>query len=339
MLDFLDLKIKNFSLDINESSLKVVKIKTRKNSFSLVSFNEVKLQPEVIKDGIVQDEKALTASIRQVCTKVKGERLNTNYAIVSLPEEESFLQVIQMPKMSVDELKMAVALEAENYIPMPIDKAYFDFQVIAPIKDGLDHLDVLIVAMSKKIVNSYASCVKAAGLIPIAFEIESQAMARAFIKNETSDYPVIIIDIADNKLDFIIFSGNSVRYTTSVSFLTGDLATDSGMKENKNSLAIDELITQIKKYIDFYREHASHEHIPFENKVKKIIFSGGLANLKELADYISKKINIEAEVANPFINFPKMVESHNIASHPLSLAVALGLALRNFRKEYFLDND
>jgi len=94
------------------------------------------------------------------------------------------LQVIQMPKMDEEELRLAVPLEAENHIPMPISEVYLDFQVIPPIKDYFNHIEVLIVAMPKKIVDSYVSCFKKAGLIPLILEAESEAIARALVKKE-----------------------------------------------------------------------------------------------------------------------------------------------------------
>ena len=310
MLNFLDLKIKNFCLDINESSLKVVEIEMKKKSFSLLFSNELKINPGIIKDGIIQDQTLLTEAIKQVCKKAKGEKASANYAVVCLPEDESFLQVIQMPKMSEDELKMAVALEVENYIPLPMDQVYFDFQVIPPINDGLDHLDILIVAMSKKIIDSYVLCIKNAGIIPIAIEIESQSIARSLIKNKTSDSPVALIDFDSDKMDLIIFSGNSVRFTASVPFV------------------FENLITEIEKYVGFYKEHASHEHIPGESAIKKIILCGKADNLQKIATLISEKTGIKSEVGEPFINFPKQINSRGQMEDPLNFTAALGLALK-----------
>jgi len=319
MSDFIDLKIRNFCLSINESSLSIVKIKTGRNSFSLLSFGREKLEKGIIKGGIVEKEEALVAAIDQACKKVKGEKLKTKFVTVSLPEEESFLQVIQMPKMTEDELKMAVTIEAENYIPMPIEQAYFDFQVIKPMEDGLDHLDVLIVAMSQKIVDSYISCVKRAGLIPIAVEIEPQAIARALVKVETIDSPIILVDISANKLEFVIFSGNSIRFTSSAPFLSAEMDTEK-------------LISHIQKYIDFYKEHASHEHIVGESIVRKIMLCGGVPNLKDLAGFISQKIGIETVVGDTFVNYPKKNRNRTRLKDPSQYAAVLGLALRSLNQ-------
>jgi type IV pilus assembly protein PilM len=218
MFKILALTEEAFGLDINDLSLKIAYLEKKHGGFNLVSYGEAKISPSMIEDGAIRDEEGLAKIIKSACSTVKGKKLKTNYVIASLPEEKSFLQVIQMPKMTEEELRLAVPLEAENYIPMPIDEVYLDFQVISPIKDKeyLNHLEVLIVAMPRKIVDSYVSCFKKAGLTPIILEAESEAIARALVKKETNSSLLILVDFGENNTDFIVFSGNSIRFTCSI---------------------------------------------------------------------------------------------------------------------------
>ena len=214
MLEFLSLKPEAFGLDIADLSLKIIKLKKGK-VLGLASFGEAEIKPGIIEKGEIKDEDTLAKIIKETIPKVKGEKIKTKYVVVSLPEEKAFLQVIQMPLMGEEELKKAVYFEAENYIPLPIEDVYLDFQVVKPVLNHLDHYDVLIAALPKNIVDPYVSCLKKAGLIPKVLEIESQAIARALIKNEVIPYPLLLIDLGVTKTSFIIFSGYSVRFTSS----------------------------------------------------------------------------------------------------------------------------
>src|SRR4030043_1236723 len=156
--------------------------------------------------------------------KVRGEKLKTNYVIASLPEEKAFLEVIQMPKLKTEELRDAVYFEAENYIPLSIEDVYLDFQTIQPLRDHLDHSDILIAAFPKKIINPYVSCLKKAGLQPQTLEIESIAIVRSLIKNGVSSYPLLLIDFGANRTSLIIFSGYSLRFTRSLSLSSQEVA-------------------------------------------------------------------------------------------------------------------
>ena len=340
MMKFLDLKFKAFGLDINDSSLKIAMFQKKKNGFYIDSLGELKMDPGLIINGAVNNEDALAKAIKTLYGTVKGKKLKTRYAVCSLPEEESFLQVIQMPKMSEDELKSAILFEAENYIPLPIDQVYLDFQIITPLEKVSDHCDVLFVAMPKKIVDTYFSCIRKAGLIPLAFEVESQSISRALIKNEMCEQPIVILDIGQNNTDFVVFSGRSTRFTysipTSSSQLTNAIAEALAVspkeaerlkvkhglegKEGSESKAVlkvlwpilDDFASNIKKHIDFYQEHTFHEHLLSKEEVRKIIICGGGANLKGLVEFLSQRLGVGVEVGDPFVNFGEKPKDENI---------------------------
>lgn len=359
-MKLLDLKYDTFGVDINDFSLKIVGLKKKRSGFSLTSFNEVAIAPGMIKDGIIMNEQGLSRLIRYAYSNVKGQSLKTKYAVISLPEEKSFLQVIQMPKMAEEELRFAVPLEAENYIPLPIEEVYLDFQVISPIKDYFNHFEVLLDAMPKKIVDSYVSCFKNAGLTPLVCEPESEAITRALVPNDANSMMIVLLDIRENKTNFIVFSGNSVRFSGNISVssmmitdalvkslkvsnheaeklkvecgLSGKKGTSSSIRVERVSQVIrpylEDLTLQIKKYLDFYRDHSSFEYTLKDGRRKKILLCGAGAQINGLPDFLSKGLQTRVELADPTINFlshkPKSIIKSNLAS----FSTAIGLALR-----------
>lgn len=216
MLQFLALKPETFALDISDLSLKIIKLRKKRGFLSLVSFGETEIKPGIIEGGEIKDQEALAKIIKEAILKVKGEKLKTRYVICSLPEEKSFLEVIQMPKIPDEELAKAIRFEAENYIPLPFNEVYLDFQRVRPIFNHLDHTDVLFAALPKKVVDPYVVCLKKAGLIPLVLEAESQAISRAIVKEELSPFPVLIIDFGATRTGFVIFSGYSLRFTSPI---------------------------------------------------------------------------------------------------------------------------
>ena len=348
MFNFLTLKPEAFGLDISDLSLRIAKLKKRGKFFRLVSWGGTKIKPGIIEHGEIKDEDALIGIIEQTLARVKGEKIKTKYLIASLPEKKAFLQVIEMPKMKEDELKTSVPFEAENYVPMPIEKVYLDFQVI-PSPDKLDRLNVLIAALPKKTVDPYISCFRKTGLIPMALEVESQSIVRAVVKNEISPFPLLIIDFGRNTTNFIVFSGHSLRFTSSDSISSQELTEiisktlklslseaeklklKRGLKDEKalkamTPLLID-LMRQVKKCIDYHRSH--------NREIKKILLCGNGANLKGLSDFVSSELKITVELANPWINIlpePLKEVPGLTLKESLGYTTALGLALRGVKK-------
>src|SRR3989338_10690502 len=107
MLKFFNIQPEVFGVDVSDMSLKIAKVQKWRGGFRLVSCNEVALASGIVKEGVILDQDALAKSIRLACSSVKGKKLATKYVAVSLPEEKSFSQVIQMPHMTEAELALA----------------------------------------------------------------------------------------------------------------------------------------------------------------------------------------------------------------------------------------
>lgn len=344
MIELLSLEPEAFGLDISDLSLRIAKLKKRGKFFSLVSWGEAKIKPGIIEHGEIKNEDVLSEIIKQALVKIKGERIKTKYLIASLPEKKAFLQVIEMPKMKEEELKTSVPFEAENYIPLPIEKVYLDFQIV-PYSNQTDHLDVLIAALPRKTVDPYVSCLRKTGLIPVALEVESQSIARAVVKNEISPFTLLIIDFGRSTTSFIVFSGYSPRFTSSIPISSQKLTEaisktlklslneaeklkiKHGLKDEKGLKAMTplliDLIGQAKKCIDY--------HHSYNGGIKKILLCGNGANLKGLSAFISSELKITVELANPWMNIlPSSLKEVPGLSFKESLGytTALGLALR-----------
>src|SRR3989338_10303855 len=124
MLDFSSLKRQAFGLDISDRSLKIAKLEKKGKYIKLVSFEEHDIPEGILSHGEIKKEEELAAVLADSLKKVEGKPLDTRYAVVSLPEERAFLQVIQLPLLEEKELEQAIRFEAENYIPFPIDSVY-----------------------------------------------------------------------------------------------------------------------------------------------------------------------------------------------------------------------
>jgi len=294
MLEFLTLKPETFGLDISDLSLKIIKLKKKREFLGLTSFGEKTIPEGIIEGGEIRDTEALAKIIKEAINKVKGEKIKTKQVIASLPEEKAFLQVIQLPKMTKEELEKAIPFEAENYIPLPIEDVYLDFQIVHPLYDHLDHLDVLIAALPKKTIDPYVVTIKKAGLTPVVLEIESQAISRALVKNEISSFPLIVIDLGATRTSFIIFSGYSLRFTSSIPVSSKKFTEAISKAININFLAAEKLK---RKYGLETREMIYLKKKPGEVKFEKEIvedkkiFNALIPPVIDLVEQIKKHLS------------------------------------------------
>lgn len=365
-MKLLSLERDAFGIDFSDLRLRIVKLEKKGKFFDLVSWNETEIPAGIIKNGEILNKEKLIAIIKDTVKEVNGRKITTKYVVASLSEQKAFLQVIKVPKMDKDELKTAIPFEAESYIPIPVGQAYLDYEIISPSSNRSKKLEVLIGAMPKDIVDSYSFCIKEAGLMSKVLEIESQSIARALIKNHVSPSPVLIVDFGRSITSLIIFSGHSLRFTSSVNVSSQGLTKaiseslevtlkeseklklkyglELSDKSEKNketvkaiTLLVNDLVNQIKKYISYYHTHENRFLVPSEGEeIKKVLLCGSGSNLKGLAKFISSKLSVTAKIANPWVNiFPETNKKiPNISfKESLGYTTALGLAMRGAQEE------
>jgi type IV pilus assembly protein PilM len=350
-----------FGLDISDESFKFIQLKKIGSDFDIAAFGSSSIKKGIIIKGEVKKEKELTESLMVGLKNPEKGKLTTKYVVCSLPEEHSFIRVLQLPKMSFEETKEAIKWETEQNIPLGIDEVYFDWQVINNLDKKLDHQDILIAAIPKIVVDPYMSVLKNSGFIPIAMEVESISVVRSVIKDLVTDFPELILDIGATRTNFLIFSGMSLRFSSSVSIAGNKMIEaiskefDIDKKEAKKifyevglNKELDsegrvaktimpylvELSDQIKNYISFYSSHLLHDHKVKKKNIEKILLSGGVANLVGITAYLSSTLKIPVELANPWTNILKE-PLNKVPDMPfkksLRYTTALGLALRDIK--------
>lgn len=329
-------KTNSFGLDISDLSLKVASIERRGKKLELVSFGSQDIPKGVIKEGQIQDEEALVKAIKQALNDVKGKGIKTKNVSCSLPEEKSFLDVLRLPMLPQEEIAQAVRFEAENHIPVPLDDVYFDFELIKPFdnngvvqKHGTPkRLEILIAATPKNIVDAYLRTMKKAGLRILAMEIEPLSIVRTLVK-EASNKPFLIIDFGASRTSFIIFSGRTIGFTSTIPVSSQKLTAvvaktlgvtirkaekikqEQGLQGDKKVFdamipVLTDLTQQIKSHLDYYKSHTlDGKSISGSNKMERILLCGGGARLRGLDDFLTSTFKLKVDVADIWANIVK----------------------------------
>ncbi|MBX4187760.1 MAG: type IV pilus assembly protein PilM [Candidatus Doudnabacteria bacterium] len=348
-------KINAIGIDISESSIKVMQLSKYKGMFLPAAFSSIDLPPTMVANHMISDESKMAEYITRALTAAK--KINTKYAVVSVPEAKSFVRILKMPQMPESELDGAIPWELEQDIPVPIDQVYLDWQIVKEGDDGHNH--VLVMATPRDYVDALVNALKMAKLKPIALELESQATARALIGPEEQNQATLVIDMTTMLTSFVIVSGKGVlEYTSNIpvggNHLTESISRNLGislkeaekikresglMAESKKGNirqamlpVLDSIIDEIRNVTKFHEDHSV-----LSPGVNKIIISGGGASLTGLVDYITARLNVGAGkpidrivLADPFVNTMPKENRPEIMSDQEGMAysTAIGLALR-----------
>lgn len=362
MFDTLTLRPSAFGLDISDLSLKIAYLAKKPAGFKLEAAGEFPIAKGIVERGEILKEDALVSLLGDAVASF-GKKLPTRQVVASLPEEQAFLQVIQFPRMKAEDLEHAVVFEAENYVPYSIERMYLDFQVVHPLQNHLDHTDVLLAALPRVTVDPYITVLEKAGLTSRVLEIESLALTRALIPQETAPSPVLLVDFGATRTSFVVFSGHTPRFTASIPVssqqLNQSIMRNLKVKEEQAEALkiqhglerqdieegkavfealvppLSDLTEQIKRHIGYYESHAVHQHLgKGEGGIRRVVLSGGGANLRGITRFLTRELELEVILGNPWVNIleTSLKELPPLAfGESLKYTAALGLALRGAR--------
>lgn len=367
MFDFLSLQKEVHGLEITDAYVKMMRLARRGGRLVVISAGCLPLKRGLIEDGAIKNEPELILAIKKLAAQSAGRGSGKRWVAVSLPENKAFFKVITMPRLSQKEMKSAVIFESENHIPLSLDKVYLDFEEISSESFSENHCQVAVAALSKELVDSYDRVCDAAGLSPVAMELESQSAARAAKQSFIPHRNVALIKIGDTQSSAIFISRGSVRAVFSMPISNGyfiekiaqELSVDFseaeklkvdygivdferragspnvGNNEQKRKIfeallpGLVDFTQQIQKYISYY-QYRAESGAADEIVLDKVIVCGAGANLKGIDDFLAIKLEVPVErlVLPIGIDINHFKNSEFLKNGANGCAVVAGLAMR-----------
>ena len=284
-----------------------------------------------------RDPEVLTELIKNCLAE---GRISGKEVVIMVSGSQVFIRRITMPTMPKEELDEVMPFEVQKYVSIPIDKIVMDYMVVGEKEvDGVNKLDIILVAAPKELVEQELSIARAAGLKPVAISAAPMVQWKTFTmrNGEQIDKVSAMVDIGYERTVISFFNKGVLEFTRSIN-LGGNDVTKS-LISAPISEAGKELRTLLYDDADaLKREHgfpspekagATKEGISFAHlsmlmrpvlekllseikasfdfyttefnvpNVEKIIISGGGSELKGLRGFLANELGMEVESANP----------------------------------------
>jgi type IV pilus assembly protein PilM len=136
------------------------------------------LHPGAISGGEILDVDAVSDSLRELFGR---EKLPKRVRLAVASQGVAF-RTIRLPLIeNKDQLKAAVRFQAQEQIPMPLETAVLDHQVIgaSATEEGGRQLEVAVVAARRQSIDALLKAATGAGLEPIGIDLAAFGMIRA----------------------------------------------------------------------------------------------------------------------------------------------------------------
>jgi len=287
---------------------------------------------------------------------VKRSGATSAEVAIAISGDAAITKVIQMPRgMRDSDLEAQVEMQADQYIPFPMDEVSYDFEVLGPSEKDNDSIDVLLVASRTDNVEQRRAAVAAAGLNARIVDVEAFALENA-CKLMTHQMPdggidrtIAVADFGASNTTFSVLRNLKIVYTRDFAFggqqLTEEIMRTYGLTMEEAGRAkkegglpsnyqpevldpfIDDMTQQVSRSLQFYLASGTGREQP-----EKILICGGCGNVAGVADVIQSRVGITAEKGDPLgqMKLSSRARAQAVQRDATALLTACGLALRSF---------
>ena len=337
-------------VDISATSVKLVDIQRQQGIFHLKSYAIERLLPGAVVDKLIVDAELVGDAIMRAARHC---HVTGTDAATAVSGSSVITKIIDMDMKLTDvEREAQIRLDADQYIPYPLEEVNLDFEVLGPSLVDEDMVQVLLAASRSENVDQRVDALVFGGLKAKIVDIESHAIERAFalMADKLPNLPqlVALVDIGHNQTTLYVVKDGEFVYSREQLFggvqLTEAIQNRYGLSYEEATISkrerslpddyyseiltpfMESAIQQITRSLQFYFSSSPY------SSIDHLVLAGGSSSMSGLAGMVQQKLGVPVTVANPFINMTidPYVDSEQLAVDAPSLMAACGLALRSF---------
>lgn len=354
-------------LDIGSHSIKLVGLKMTPKGPFLTRVGMKEIPPGTDKEDVDKLSQILKALFKEAGLETKKVRLTVSGSGVQIKQ-------ISVPSLPKAELNEAVRWEIKGHLPFPVETAQIDFHILNEyVEDNVKKLDLMVVACPKPFVERTLSIAEGAGLQPTHLDVGPFALWNILsawdrIKKEET---IALIDLGSEKTGIYLFKDGILQFSREVTPAGADITkaivegigsagepeliyeraekikqemgipsdpSQEGSSDKSASLSklsflvrpvLERLSAEIGRSLDYYRSQFNEE------RIDRILLTGGGANLKNIVSYLGSEFRLPVEHFNPLKKIlfdSKKIDVQLLDQVGSAFTIAVGMALPELKR-------
>lgn len=337
-------------VDISSTSIKVLELGRSGNRFRVESYAVEPLPPNSVVEKNISDVELVGEAIGRA---VKKSGSKTKTAACAVAGSAVITKVISMPAdLTEEEMESQIQVEADQYIPYPLEEISMDFEVLRPSETDPDRVDVLLAASRSDNVDIRKAALELGGLQPKVIDVEAFALENTLKLlaggQEDLGELVAVADVGATTTTLSVLHNMKIIYTREQAFggrqLTEEIQRRYGLSYEEAGLAKRQgglpdnyepevlepfrqsMVQEVNRALQFFFSSSQF------GAVDTVVLAGGCASIAGVADLIQEKVGLTVLAANPFANMALAsgIRAEALSNDAPALMIACGLALRSF---------
>lgn len=356
-------RTKGVGIEITPERVNIAQVRKQGQAFKLVTLASVEVPEGIFQEGQIADPTAMAGLIQ---TALAENKIKVKRAATAIPSREAVTRLIPVPAELDDrELReMVLNQEAGLYLTFPREEADVDYQKLGFFvdEDGIEKVQVLLVATRKEVTDTYLSTFEQAGLQLDVLETSSFALIRTIreqLRQFAPQEAVAIADVQFESTEISIVVDGVPQFSRTVPIGTfqiqSALSRAMNLPPSRNTdllqgmtipitptdtmggttkmggtnpgtaamlRVLGELADELRRSIDFYLNQGENL------EVAQLLLAGPGGGIGQLDEFFTQRLSLPASQVDPIAALSLEVEQEIPLVQRPGLGVVLGLGLR-----------
>lgn len=207
-------------VDIGANQIRAIQLKKTGDKLSLHSFGSVPISHVANKEGEIVDVGIVAEGLKKL---FKTSSFTGKVVATGIANQQTIYRLIDFPYTDPKDLARVLKVQAQDYIPIPVEEAMLDFTVLGERinEDGERVQEIMLAAVQHSVIDNIVEAFNAAGLKLARIDLTALAISRTILLSlagdqEQSDFiatsRVAILHVSSGLVNLAIVDKGTPRF-------------------------------------------------------------------------------------------------------------------------------
>ncbi len=209
-------KIKSrIGLEVSSREIRAVEVSRINGEYSVLACGKIPLPEGVIEEGFIRDADKFNIALTELITNGGFKSVKI---VLGFNNENVVMRYATFPQVAEDKLRNMVLLQAQEFIPIPVQEMEIDYVVAG---DGVNEdeqpvTNVMLVAARRNMIEQYINILSASRLQVIDVDATVLSLCRGLRAGVVGDEKYAVLNLTEDLVNFIVIEKNEISMVRSI---------------------------------------------------------------------------------------------------------------------------
>ncbi len=209
-------KIKSvIGFEVDSKEIRATEVSRNNGVYEIVACGNIPLPEDTIEEGFIRDQEAFSIALTEL---IQSGGFRSSDIVVGINNENVIMRYATFPKVEDDKLRNMVLLQAQEFIPIPVQEMEIDYVIAGHgVNDeGQETVNVLLVAARRNMIEQYINVLSASRLQVVDVDATLLSYCRALRSGVVGEEKYAVLNMNDDLLNFLVIQGDEVSMVRSI---------------------------------------------------------------------------------------------------------------------------